>query len=75
MDHICTIAITCRGNAEGTLELCSGEQGPVIGAASILPETAWHSVTCEISPQKGEADLWMVYRGSGSLDLKDFTLD
>lgn len=75
MDGVTAVSPVIRGTAQGTLDILSGEQGPLLGRIPVVPSAQWTTVHTKLPPQTGEKDLWMCYHGTGSLDLQAFTLE
>ena len=71
-----TIAFTVRGQASGVLELLldDPEQGERVGAAAVTPGDGWHTIPAD-GVFSGTHALYLVYRGEGTLDLRDIRFD
>lgn len=71
-----TLAFTVRGQASGVLELLldDPEQGERIGTAAVTPGESWHTTAAD-GVFSGTHALYLVYRGEGTLDLRDIRFD
>ena len=67
-----TLSFTVRGQANGILELFldDPEQGERMGEAAVTPGGSWHTIPAD-GVFSGTHALYLVYRGEGTLDLRD----
>ena len=65
-------SFTVRGQANGILELFldGPEQGERMGEAAVTPGGSWHTIPAD-GVFSGTHALYLVYRGEGTLDLRD----
>lgn len=69
-----TLAFTLRGSGSGTLDvyLDTPEQEKSVAQAVVAPGTTWHRVDAPIQ-FSGTHAVYLTYRGTGCLDLRDLT--
>lgn len=72
----CGLSVTLRGNGRGILYIRTEEKGEPVGKIRIHGDdkVLWRKYSCELNPGAGEKALFFEFRGTGSLDMRSFTL-
>lgn len=68
------ITVTLRGNAVGTLKVHTDRDLPPIASILIKPCEDWTEYSGKLEIPAGEAPLYFVYEGGGSLDFAAFEI-
>ncbi|MGT2935914.1 family 43 glycosylhydrolase [Streptococcus castoreus] len=70
-----TFALTYRGTAEGRILVSTEKDGPAIAVLEVVTSPEWRDQTASISQKiTGKQALYLTFEGTGSLDVKAFTL-
>lgn len=69
------ITVGVRGSGDGQLLVLQEPEGACIGSISVTASDQWHSAAGYIRPETGKHPLFFRYRGTGTVELKDFTLE
>lgn len=69
-----TLRITYRCSGRGRLEICQADDASSAGVVSICRSSPWTAAECTLHVTPGTSPLFFRYRGSGCLDLREFTL-
>ncbi len=72
-ENVDTISVRYRGEANGVLEVFTEMDGEKVGEITIVPSEAWKSVAAAVSIADGVHPLYLVFRGTGILDLREIT--
>lgn len=67
------ITATIRGNGSGTLLLYQQDKGSAIGRIQVTESKDWMKVTGELMASKYVAPLYLVYEGTGSIELLELS--
>lgn len=68
------ISLTYQGNAEGYFEISQQENGPCLGTIQVMPSKSWTNANATIHLNDGIFPLYLTFRGTGKISLKEFTL-
>lgn len=69
------IAVTTRGLGSGILEVATQQGGTPVATLTIHPSEAWTKAEAILALPKGVHGLCFTYRGTGSIDMLDFTME
>lgn len=68
------ISVTVRGDANGTLKLCTDRRLPPIASIPVKPSEGWTEYTGRLAVPKETAPLYFIYEGGGQLDFFTFQI-
>lgn len=69
------LTVTVRGSAAGTLKLYTDRNLPPVATILVKPCEDWTSFSGKLEIASGEAPLYFVYEGGGSLDFSAFEIE
>jgi hypothetical protein len=69
------ITVNVKGNAEGTLSVCTKENGKPVAQIAIRPTRNVHGFTADLSKVTGENALFFRFEGKRSFNLMSFELE
>ena len=69
------LRVRTRGYCKGVLEIRTSWNGPVLGTVPVGHNTLWTETASDITLPGGMHALYFTYRGTGSAEFLDFTLD
>lgn len=72
------VAISCRGDFQGKIQVRDGLEGNIIGTAAVEPSGTWKGTQTALSApglrEKERVPLFLFFEGRGSLEVKELTL-
>jgi hypothetical protein len=68
------IVVNIKGDAEGTLSICTEEKGKPVAQITVRPTRALHGFTADLGRVTGEQALFFRFEGKGSFNLISFEL-
>lgn len=68
------VSVTVRGDANGTLKLCTDRSLPPVASIPVKPSEGWTEYTGRLAVPEGIVPLYFIYEGSGQLDFFAFQI-
>ncbi len=68
------VALTCRGYGNGTFEIKTAWDGPVLGTVTLQYTNVWERYETECNLPDGVNAIYLTYRDGGNVSLKSFEL-
>lgn len=74
-EDVSKIKLTARGYANGTFQVKTAPDGPVLASLTLRYTNIWQAYEAPITLPKGKHALYLCYVGGGNAMLKSFTLE
>lgn len=68
------LSVKTRGKACGTMEVRSEEKGKIIGNMKVEAGNCWYEATAVLENDAGKSALFLTFRGSGILEMRELIL-